>query len=278
MSRGAGMGCQFMGKEYFMKKIESRWNIGCRILRPMVVALGIAIGLSVPCVDAYPVVEVGPSLMQHFMNQFNTYYGRIQQAAPNSKDNIHWMKLLKEYQDALVKVQGIINTFGLPQGAELETVSEDYLVAETCNAGSPSLADRLKGFMFKPNGDWKAQQTQICVNIRMTQNRKYNDTVRFMTETVPSMLESLDAITSQRNGSSLLGNITATDSDSLRTANDLSLKAQEWEARMQAYDSYIAMMEANQKIIAQNALKGKPSRLVSDLAKTAALKGALSID
>jgi len=261
-----------------MKKVESQRSINCRIFRPMMVALGLVIGLSAPRVDAYPVEEVGPSLMQHFLNQFNTYYGRIQQAAQNAKENVYWLKLLQEYRDALVKVQGIVNAFGLPPGAKLEVVSEDYLVAEACSAGNPGLTDRLKSFVFKSDGDWKAQQTQICVNIRMTQNRKYNDTVKFMTETVPSMLESLDAITSQRNGSSLLGNITATDSDSLRTANDLSLKAQEWEARMQAYDSYIAMMEANQKIIAQNALKGKPSRLAGDLVKTAALKGALSID
>lgn len=57
------------------------------------------------------------------------------------------------------------------------------------------------------------------------------------------------------------------------------MQSQSWQARMKAYDAYIEVMEANQKIVAQAALKGDPTaiRLASDLVKTVSLKAALSI-
>jgi hypothetical protein len=118
--------------------------------------------------------------------------------------------------------------------------------------------------VFNPTGDWKSQQTQICVNIRMMQNRKYNETVDFMTKTTPSFLESMAKITGMRQTSNDAGNMDAVMSDSLRTANEMEVVAKNFETRMKSYDAYIEVMEANQKVVAQNALKGKRS-LASDL-------------
>lgn len=100
-----------------------------------------------------------------------------------------------------------------------------------------------------------------------------------MLKTMPSFFDSLDAIEKQRNVSNLLGNVNATQNDTLRTANDMAAKAKSFEAQQKAYDAYIEVMEANQKVVAQAALKGDPMKTIaSDLVKTAALKAALSID
>jgi hypothetical protein len=252
-------------------------------LRHRTAAMALAIVLTLAAVNANSqqvVTEVGPSLGQQFLNQINTYRAQLQQAMQYIKDNTQWAtdwaQTLKEYQEALVTVQGVINSFGLPDAAPLVPVTPNYLVAETCGAGA-DLRGFVSSIVFSNSGDWKSQQTQICVNIRMMQNRKYNDSVDFMLTTAPAFLNSLERITSLRLLNSKRGNMDAVANDSLRTANEMNAAAKNFETRMKSYDAYIEVMEANQKIVAQKALKGR-STLASDLVKTALLKTALNID
>lgn len=259
--------------------ISSKRSTRFRAPRLAALALGAALAIgSAPAGAVWPVQETGLSLVQHLMNQINTYHQKIQDAAEYVEQKTRWLRTLEQYRQALIRVQAAMNSFGLPDGAPLVPVPANYLVAETCG-GSPDLSPMglFKTFVFNPGGDMKEQQTQICVNIRMMQNRKYNDSVQFLSETVPMMQSSLGRIFGIRLGSNDEGNVRGADSESLRTANDLAVMAQTWEARMKSYDAYIEVMEQNQKVVAHSALKGKPS-VISDLVKTAALKGALSID
>ncbi|MEG0193140.1 MAG: hypothetical protein RR698_08240 [Stenotrophomonas sp.] len=251
-----------------------------KVLKPVAKVLGVALALSATNAGALgPVQETGPALFQHIFNQLNTLASKIQEKTQYIKENANWVKewtqTIKEYQELLVKIQGITNDFGLPDAAPLTRVTPKYLVAETCGTGS-DLKGMLTSIVFDSTGDWKDQQKQICVNIRMMQNRKYNDAVDFMERTGPSFIKSLDEIASIRFGSSRLGDMNAVANDSLRTANEMNAAIQNFESRIKAYDSYIEVMEANQKIVAQQALKGKKG-LASDLVKTVALNAALSI-
>lgn len=248
-----------------------------------VVAGALAAALALGAVNANSqqvVSEAGPSLFQHIFNQLNTYRSQLEQARQYIKDNTQWatdrLQTIKEYEEALVTVNGVINSFGMPDAAPLEQVIPNYLVAETCGTGA-DLKGLLSSITFNGSGDWKSQQTQICVNIRMMQNRKYNESVDFMLTTAPAFLNSLDRITSLRLLNSKRGNMDAVANDSLRTANEMNAAAKNFETRMKSYDAYIEVMESNQKIVAQKALKGQ-STLAGDLVKTAALKTALSID
>lgn len=214
-------------------------------------------------------------------NWFENMYDRVQTFAEYAENNLRWTEQLKRYTDALVTVQGMINSFGLPAGAPLVPVPENYMVAETCGGADLSLTGLFKTFVYQPEGDWKAQQRQICVNIRVMRNRQFNESLEFVGGTMAQMQAALDAITKLRNTSRLLGNMTAVDSDTTRTANDISVKVAEWETRMKAYDAYISVMEQNQKAIAAGALKGSKggaNGLIRSVVKTAALKTALSID
>jgi len=191
-----------------------------------------------------------------------------------------WNRTLQEYRDAMVKIQGLINNFGLPPGATLERVPDDYMVAEVCRtSGGFSATSLLKKFVLDTSGDLYAQQQQLCVNIQMMENRKRNETVDFMEKTIPSVDKTLSEIMGWRMGGSgnLSGTVSAVNSDSLRTANEISVLQQKWEARMRSYDAYQQSMMANQRVLARVALKGKPG-VISQLVKTAALKGALSVD
>ena len=214
-------------------------------------------------------------------NWFENMTTRIENAMEWSANATRWTEQLQRYSDALVTIQGMVNSFGLPAGAPLVKVPENYMVAETCGGADLSLTGLFKTFVYQPAGDWKAQQRQICVNIRTMRNRQFNESIDFIGGTMAQVQAALDAITTLRNGSRLLGNMTAVDSDTTRTANDISAKVAEWETRMKAYDAYISVMEQNQKAIAAGALKGSTggaNGLIRDVVKTAALKTALSID
>jgi hypothetical protein len=236
-------------------------------------ALAGAIGLGV-CAPASAqwIVKDPTNFVENLWNRVETAGARVAAAAEYAKTAQRWNELR-------VKAMAQINSFGLPSGATLTIVPDNYLVPETCGTGGGlSVGTVFEKFVFKPTGDWKAQQEQICVNIRTMQNRKYNESVRFIGETLPVMQDALDAITTVRQASALLGNISAVDSDSLRTANDIAVKTQEFESRMAAYDAYIQVMEANQMVVAKTALKGDPTTgMIRDLVKTAALKTALEI-
>ncbi|MCI1119219.1 hypothetical protein ACYPJF_09255 [Stenotrophomonas geniculata] len=191
-----------------------------------------------------------------------------------------WNRTFQEYKNALVQIQGMINNFGLPPGATLERVPDDYMVADLCRTSAGfSAGSLLKKFVLDTSGDLYAQQQQLCVNIQMMENRKRNETVDFIEKTIPSINASLSEIMGWRGGAdgNLAGTLSAVNSDSLRTANDISKLQQEWEARMRSYDAYQESMKANQRVLARVALKGKPG-VISQLVKTAALEGALHID
>lgn len=255
--------------------------------RVLAMALAAAMALGSGNVGAWiPVQETGVGLAQSILNQINTYKAELsaalaqgEAAAEYVEQHTRWIRTLEQYRQALIQVQAAVNSFGLPQGAPLVPVPPQYLVAETCGNGADfSIGGAFKTFVFNPMSDVRDQQTQICVNIRMMQNRKYNDAVDFITETVPMVNSSLSRIFKMRIFSNDQGNVQGADSESLRTANDIASMSQAWEARMRAYDSYIEVMEANQKVVAQAALKGDPTKqFASDLIKTASLKAALSV-
>lgn len=225
------------------------------------------------------VIEVGPSWLQHTLNQINTYMAQIEAAGEYTEQAMRWRNTLAHYQQQLIKMQAMISNFGLPGAQALTKVGDDYLVAERCpgQGGGGVMAMIAKPFTLDPEGDLIEQQRQICVNIRTMQNRKYNDTVDYLAKTAPEMQSFLGKLDGLRLSSSEQGAMEHSDNEALRLNNKLTAQGQEWATRMQAYDAYIATMEDNQKVLAQNAMKGKKN-IIGSLVKTAVLKTALSID
>lgn len=263
--------------EMIMKNASMNASTGKRrLLRSRLAALTLGVALSlggVSSVNAIPVYD-GANWLQAMLD-------RISNGIEFGENAKRWSEMLNQVREAIIDVQSIFKSFGLPPGAILTRVPDDYMVTEACgNGGSGDPVDMLFSyFVFNPKGDVKQQQRQICVNIRMMQNRKYNDSVDFIQQTIPQMDDLITKINANRKRDNRAGTVTGVDSDSLRTANELAVQSQSWQARMKAYDAYIEVMEANQKIVAQAALKGDPTaiRLASDLVKTVSLKAALSI-
>ena len=81
-----------------------------------------------------PVQETGTSLIQHLLNQINTYKteatayaAKAQDAAEYVEQNTRWIRTLEQYRQALIQVQAAVNSFGMPDSAPLVPVAPNYL-------------------------------------------------------------------------------------------------------------------------------------------------------
>lgn len=221
------------------------------------------------------VIEVGPSWIQHTLNQINTYLAQIEAAGEYTEQAMRWRSTLSHYQQQLIRIQGIISGFGLPKGVDLTPVLLNYNVAERC--GGFSISSLTKVFNLNGSGNIYEQQKQICANIQMMENMKYNATVEFLNKTAPEMEAELKTLDTRRNSSNENGSVDANTNDALRMTASMEGRFKVWETQVQSYDSYIQIMQSTQKILAQGALKGK-SGLLGTFVKTAALKSALEIN
>lgn len=246
--------------------------------RTQALVLGAALLLGVQNAHAggVPVIDV-TAIMQDFRSWLDDTW-------EYAKEATRWNEIKQQIDDARALFSALNFAMDLPLGEKLEKVDPRYLVAETCGQDAMGLnmstAFSLLG--FNSESDFKQQQKQICVNIRMMQNRKFNDSVDFIDKTMKqaeqAMLENFLARTSGSKANTT-GNVQAADSDARRLNNQLNVMAQQWSTRMQSYDAYIATMEANQNQIARAALKGNPkNKIIGDVVQTIALKGALSVD
>lgn len=221
-----------------------------------------------------PVIDI-PHTIQSTLNQINTYSARFQDMAEYGETLMRWKRTLEQYQQQLIQIQGVVMSFGLPQGQPIKKVPANYMVAERCGGGF-NMNNLAKVFQLNPSGNIIEQQQQLCASIQQMENAKLNYTVDFFIEYMPKLQSELKQLESRRNSSNDQGNVAAADNDALRVGNTADANFQTWQANMQAYDSYIASMHNNQRILAKAAMKGKQG-ILGTLIKTTALKGALEV-
>lgn len=187
-----------------------------------------------------------------------------------------WKEQSEQYRQQLVKVTAVMRAIDLPEMQALVPIEETYLVKETCGGGGRGFQQVWAYVDMKDDASVRSQQQQICVNIRMMKNRKYNDSVSYLTHSIPGMKKVLADIYSVRSKNNDQGTVQGADSESLRAANQLQTSGLEWQGRMMAYDAYIETMEENQRLLASEALKGSRSnRLMRSVVQSSALKLAL---
>lgn len=242
----------------------------------LVSALGIAaIGPTTVTAQAL-VAEVGGSLMQQIMTQVNTFKQTGQDYAEYTKEAKRWSDTYNHYQQQLVRVEGMVNSFSRPRGVPLTPVPLDYLVAERCG-GSFSMSGVLQNMMPKREGDFIAQQRDICHRMQVTKNRQFNETVEFLNRSVPEMERDMRLLLIRRNSSNSNGNVDAATADATRVHAKLNSEIEAFKTSMQGYDYHITILSRAQSQLAEMALRGERNPL-GTLVKTGALKAALEID
>lgn len=246
--------------------------------RKTVLASALAIGLlaSAPAARAQMLVaEVGGSLMQQILTQANTYRQTFQAEMEYLQQARRWYETYQHYQQELVRIQGMVNSFARPRSKQLKPVPEDYLVTERCG-GELSLSNVLQAVAPVREGDFIGQQRLICQHIQLTKNRQFNETVEFLTRTIPEMESDMAALLGRRNSSNAKGNVDNSIADSTRMNAQLNVELESFKSQMQGYENYLAVLKSTQAQLAEMALKGKRGAL-GTLVKTAALKAALEV-
>lgn len=235
-------------------------------------AVAVATGTLAPRASAQFIVNDPVHTMQNIFTQLRNIAA---QAAEYQQQYTRWVQTYSHYQQQLVRMAGIIKSFGLPTARPLEKVDPDYLVAERCG-GSFNPIGILRALSPVKTGDYVAQQRENCAQIQRIRNLKYNETVQFIKETVPAMEADMKRIEAMRSQNNDNGTVDASAEASMQLMANLETQMQAWNVRMQSYDGLVAMLEQSQKQLAQMALKGDRNP-IGTVVKTGALKAALKV-
>lgn len=238
-----------------------------RRLRP---ALFLALCLGVGSTHAQAIVSDPVHTFQNIATQIQDM---IAKAAQYGQQATRWYRTLQHYQQQMVRVEGMITSFGLPGGQALEEVPYDYMVSERCGSGL-GMRGVLHAISLNQKGDYIGQQRRICQQMQQLQNIKYNETVQFLRRTVPQMQADLKRIEAMRATDNSNGTVDGATNASATMQTSLEVQFQQWDARMKAYDGFIASLQESQRQLARMALKGE-SNPIGTVVKAAALQGAL---
>jgi len=165
---------------------------------------------------------------------------------------------------------------------DFKPIDADYGIDVMCPGADTSVIDKVTSSLASianPNADVVGEQQKICAKVVRIKNRKYNDTVEYLT-TLTGDVGSMAKITQLR--ASLGGKLNPGDTQGLmqetqRYSSKMQLDKERWETSMRQYDSQIKILEDQQVVLSKRALHGKPS-LWGTLVNTAVLQGALSVN
>ena len=224
----------------------------------------------------WAVAEVGPSAVQHLLNQINTLTQQIQDYAAYGEQAMRWKATWDHYYQQVARFMSVVRNPTLSNKLSFNEVPLDYGVAEKCGAGAAlDVTSIASGFIPDFGGDVIKNQQRLCGHIQMLENQKYNATVRYMKDVAPVLQQDLAKIQSQRAANNEQGTLQAINEASARLAAKQNESWQELRAQVESCDQLIAGLSSMQKSLARQALKGKSEPIIGTLVKTATLEAAL---
>lgn len=237
-----------------------------------------------PC----PVMENGGALASNITTQISTIGSQLKEADEFRQELMRWAERINRYRSMMTNLQNMITTLGLPQSVNLVKIPENTGVAQRCG-GNASITDILGAVVgFGLSDNVKKKQQEVCIRMRTMQNRQYNEMVDFMNISIPQM-EALEAELRQLIASNTGAKADWQDANAQNTGKmanaklraeevmgKLEMGMNEFEARMRAYNTYLASQQEVQQVLAQSSLRGQPS-ILGQVVKTAVLKGALEL-
>lgn len=245
--------------------------------RALSLPLGVALlGASLAAQAVIPVTETGPSLIQHFLNQLNTYTQKVQDQVQHAKENAHFLAEAQHMQQQLIQLQGFMAS-QMPMDDMFQERAENYGMADECPEASgvqAGLSLLRQPLQLDMKGDIKQQQSELCQRIVVARNAKYNETVKILKQlrTRNAEMQKLDQerSTTGTNQGSLDSNNNNTYRLQTRTQMDLDY----WQATITAYDAYILACNQDQQRLLKKAMNGT-NTTIGAFTQGAVLKAAL---
>lgn len=228
-----------------------------RVERSSVRGAAISVALAIALVG-------GPVNAQYIVKDPFGLIAKMQQiskdAAEFGKNAQRWKSTADHYQQQLIKLRRL--NFGQTQMEDSFALRPlDYGMDDTCPGPGRGIKDQLVGAfkqaMPKLDGNIVGEQMAVCQRMVYAENRKYNDSVT-MLKTLLQRSREFGQIEQQRdNVSDSQGALAANDNEAYRFVARNQLDLDYWQARMKAYDDYIAAMKADHARLAKRALQGK---------------------
>lgn len=194
-----------------------------------------------------------------------------------------WKDQYDHYQQQLIKLKRL-NFMASRFINQFPERDANYGMEAACPSGEgfpTSFQDALRQVLPDPKGDPVKEQHKICQRIVLMENAKYNETVGVM-KTLVQRQQEFDQIESQRAGSGTSeGKLAANDNEVRRFMARATMDVEFWQARMTAYDTYIAALKQDKDRMGQCAMRGCGNgwkKLIGTVVQAAALKVALSAD
>lgn len=211
----------------------------------------------------------------HMMTRMEGYMQRYQDQAEYLQQAQRWVQSYQHMQQQLIQVQGFMAA-SMPMTDQFESHTDDYGMQDRCpgTTGSLNLQSLWQSFSPDVNGEVTEQQLQICQKIVLSENAKYNETVKLLRKMRDRTNEFAEIQGRRSQVGTSQGLLEANESDVSRFTTQTQMDLDYWQAMMTAYDSYIGLLNQDQQRLANAALNGKRT-VWGTVVQGAALEGAL---
>ncbi|MCW1979372.1 hypothetical protein [Xanthomonas campestris] len=245
--------------------------------------LFLAVGLCAAQANAQGVLTHDPLTLESILGEYGKELSRWKETAEQ------YQKEYTHYQQQLIRLQSL-NLTGSTMQDNFTERDLNYGLENSCpGAGGGDLVsivgDAIKSQMPKLSldmqGDLITQQLKVCQLLVMTDNARYNESVRMLKRLIQRNEDFKNRVERQRKGvGTSQGALAANDNEVARFMTQNSMDLDYWQAKIKAYDSYEVALKNDQKRLAKRALNGDkgPNKILGQLVQAVALKTALSID
>ncbi|MCC4597776.1 DUF4141 domain-containing protein [Xanthomonas campestris pv. phormiicola] len=205
-----------------------------------------------------------------------------------AEDAKRWTDTLKQYKDQiahyqqqLIKLQSL-NLTGSTMQDDFTERADDYGMEDACPGGSGSgvtgLVNGFKNLLPNMQGNLVEEQLKVCQQLVLTDNARYNESVRMLKRLIQRNKDFQEKIQAQRNSvGTSQGALAANDNEVSRFMTQNSMDLDYWQAKIKAYDAREMTLKNDQTKLAKRALDGSSS-IFGQVVQAAALKTALSVD
>ena len=239
------------------------------------VAVLLAWMIGVPGAGAQAVVNDPPHTIKTVLGWINTHKQDLKQIQ-------QWRDQLKHYEQQLVSASKLLDR-SMTMTMDFEERSLDYGMEDQCRSpgsggGSVlSLSSLWARVAPDMNGDIKAQQHEICQQIVLAGNARFNEQVR-MINNIQERDRELKAIAErgQSIGSSQ-GRLESVKAELSQFGARATRDMQYSESVLVAYDGLLVSLAQDQQRLAQRALRGPGQDGIGAVVQGASLKAALKL-
>ena len=249
-------------------ELQTRYRRATALSR--VCGLGAMLAIAVAPVAAQQVVHDPINLVQQIRQV-------VSEAAEFGKTAQRWGETASHYQQQLIRVQRL--NFGQTQmHDDFPPRAADHGMQDLCpgeSAPREPVAAALRLALPRLDGDLVNEQLTLCQRRVYAENMKYNESVQ-MLRTLVARNREFQAIELQRDAAGTSqGALAANDNEAQRFMLRTSMELDYWQARMKAYDDYIAALKADQSRLARRALDGNKGTAIGNVIQAAVFAAAL---